>query len=383
VISTIAVPSLAAARGALEYPYLLPAQAGVLSVRGMEEGHRGRPSSTRHPGEQPYGVQPYNQISYPSAYPQDPQPRQQQQFPTYNPSLEYGISQPANQTYGSMQPFTPTAPRQNAAIEVLSNQFSGGSQYFVQTDSPATVAPTANPPHHQQTAGSHFPNPQYGQYSPIAARLPHPYASSIADLNPPVAPEPVEDGGEYSQHQAAALDEAYSQYQSALKRTFFNMREGRLGEAGTSLLTISDWLLSNAMELATGLLHDDQELHGDRTRLWNEFNTCWLSVLNRQKEILRDYLATGQRPQAPQELLKEEFLERMGREIVRLCDNMERHGLVDYQMGVWEEEIIDAIQDCLDLLDRCGTRPQPKVTNTSAVAAVAAAMDLSHMFKRT
>jgi hypothetical protein len=29
------------------------------------------------------------------------------------------------------------------------------------------------------------------------------------------------------------------------------MREGRLGEAGTSLLTISDWLLSNAVELGT------------------------------------------------------------------------------------------------------------------------------------
>jgi len=30
----------------------------------------------------------------------------------------------------------------------------------------------------------------------------------------------------------------------------------------------------------------------------------------------------------------------MGKELVRLCDIMEKHGLVDYQMGVWEEEII-------------------------------------------
>lgn len=30
----------------------------------------------------------------------------------------------------------------------------------------------------------------------------------------------------------------------------------------------------------------------------------------------------------------------MGRELIRLCDGMERHGLVDYQIGVWEEEII-------------------------------------------
>lgn len=88
-------------------------------------------------------------------------------------------------------------------------------------------------------------------------------------------------------------------------------------------------------------MRDEQELHGDRTRLWNEFNTCWLSVLHKEKEMLQEYVSTGQAPQAPRELLREDFLERMGRELVRLCDNMEGHGLVDYQMGVWEEEIID------------------------------------------
>lgn len=90
-------------------------------------------------------------------------------------------------------------------------------------------------------------------------------------------------------------------------------------------------------------MRDEQELYGDRTRLWNEFNTCWLSVLNKEKEMLREYVATGREPQAPQDFLREEFLEKMGRDLVRLCDNMEGHGLVDYQMGVWEEEIIEGM----------------------------------------
>lgn len=34
-------------------------------------------------------------------------------------------------------------------------------------------------------------------------------------------------------------------------------------------------------------------------------------------------------------------LERMSSELVRLCDSVEKHGLVDYQMGVAEEEIMD------------------------------------------
>lgn len=29
----------------------------------------------------------------------------------------------------------------------------------------------------------------------------------------------------------------------------------------------------------------------------------------------------------------------MGDELIRLCDGIERHGLVDYQFGVWEDEI--------------------------------------------
>lgn len=53
---------------------------------------------------------------------------------------------------------------------------------------------------------------------------------------------------------------------------------------------------------------------------------------------------TGQRPHPPQSLIDYEYMEHMGKELVRLCDSMEKHGLVDYQMGVWEEEIIASKQ---------------------------------------
>lgn len=33
------------------------------------------------------------------------------------------------------------------------------------------------------------------------------------------------------------------------------------------------------------------------------------------------------------------MVKRMGDELIRLCDGIERHGLVDYQFGVWEDEI--------------------------------------------
>ena len=85
---------------------------------------------------------------------------------------------------------------------------------------------------------------------------------------------------------------------------------------------------------------DDQELHGERMKLWNDFNTCWLAVLQRQKDITQEMITSGRAPPPPQSIMQEEFLERMGRDLVRHCDSMERHGLVDYEMGVWEEEIM-------------------------------------------
>lgn len=217
----------------------------------MEGGDRGRQPSARHPNEHPYSGQSYNPITYQHDYPQDSQARQQQ-FPPYG-GMDYSLPQSSSQAYAAMQSYP---PRQNAAVEVLSSQFSGGAQYYVPADPPTPVGPASTPHHHQhqQQSSGQFSSPSYSQYSPAATRLPHPYASSIPDLNQPAsaaASEPAEDTEYATQHQAAALDEAYAQYQGALKRTFQNMREGRLGEAGTSLLAISDWLLSNAVELGT------------------------------------------------------------------------------------------------------------------------------------
>lgn len=100
--------------------------------------------------------------------------------------------------------------------------------------------------------------------------------------------------------------------------------------------------ISSFAELWAGLMQDDERLHAQRIELWDEFNTCWLAVLQRQKDSTQAMLDSGELPIPPQTLISEEDLEKMGNELVRHCDVMERHGLVDYQMGVWEEEIISS-----------------------------------------
>ena len=113
-------------------------------------------------------------------------------------------------------------------------------------------------------------------------------------------------------------------------------------------------------------------LHTDRIRLWGEFNTAWLGIFQKQKDMLE----AGQRIQHPQSLMTQDFINRMAKDLIRMCDAVEKHGLVDYQYGVAEEQIIistllyqncisnangsTVIEDCLDLqeyIERQGRAP--------------------------
>ncbi|KAE9977335.1 hypothetical protein BLS_001467 [Venturia inaequalis] len=270
------------------------------------------------------------------------QQQQQQPYQQYGSNIMYNVpsqqQQPSPQSpYETVQPYQ---PRQTAAaLEVLTNQFAVPQQYY-------EGGPTSAPASAIAAQSAQYTPLSYTTQSPVGREpLTSAYATGMADANQGSSQ------GAYGQtsYAAAELDNAYGQYQTELKRTFECIRDGRLADAGSSLIHISDWLLGNAEAL--GLVRDDETMHRDRIKLWEEFNTAWLSALQRQKELTIEMLDTGQRPHHPQSLLESDQMEGMGKELVRLCDIMEKHGLVDYQMGVWEEEIVTLLNTCLDLLE--------------------------------
>ena len=55
-----------------------------------------------------------------------------------------------------------------------------------------------------------------------------------------------------------------------------------------------------------------------------------------------DMLEPGQKLQHGQSLITEEFTSKMAKDLIRMCDAIEKHGLVDYQYGVAEEQIISS-----------------------------------------
>jgi hypothetical protein len=245
----------------------------------------------------------------------------------------------------------------DSAIQVLSTGFGVAQpQYYESgpTSAPASAITAQNVPSQYPSLGYSAPQAQ------VAREALAPAYTAAGMTDPHQAPsQGAYSQGTYSEPQPNSgneYDDFYRNYQNELKKTFEHVRDGRLSEAGTLLFRMSDWLLhwaetlgkfsgahntERAAELtAAGLVRDDETYYQQRLQLWEEFNTCWLATLQKQKTMTQEMTTTGQRPQPPKSLIDYEFLEKMGTQLVKNCDAMEKHGLVDYQMGVWEEEIV-------------------------------------------
>jgi hypothetical protein len=74
---------------------------------------------------------------------------------------------------------------------------------------------------------------------------------------------------------------------------------------------------------------------------------CWLALGQKQKDLTEEAI----RHRIPDSnFLPAETIQAMVDELISLCDTIEQHGLVDYDRGVWEEEITNVFSQCLDLL---------------------------------
>ncbi|KAK3325310.1 hypothetical protein B0H66DRAFT_118426 [Apodospora peruviana] len=262
--------------------------------------------------------------------------RQTQSFTgAYNPTaIMYNVPQAAGpQSTGVYDTSQQFSSRQPAGLQMMSTDVA--APYF--SNEPTNTA-TASAIQAQSTSSSApqvYQQPSLQNYSTSGmATMGGMAAQSASSADVRMEDEYPTSGG---------LDQAYASYQSALREIFQNVRSGVLATASDSLLNVSDWLLSHVAEL--GLTSDDQNLHNDRIRLWDDFNHAWLGILQAQKDMME----AGQQPQRSQTLISKDGLEKMGNELVKLCDSVERHGLVDYQYGVAEERIVEILEECLDL----------------------------------
>lgn len=299
-----------------------------------------------------YGAQDY-------APPEQQPARASQQYPQYGQSVLYG-AQAAAPGSAQYEPVQQYQQGRDSAIEVLGTGFGVAQpQYYAGV--PSEGGPTSAPSSAiaPQNVAPQYPPLGYTPQAPVGREPLAPAYTAAGMTDPhPATSQPGYPQPGFGEPQGGAgneYDDFYNNYQTELKKTFEHVRDSRLAEAATQLFRLSDWLLhwaetlgesprgarrERAAELTIGLVRDDEAHYQQRLSLWEEFNNCWLTLLQKQKDMVNDMVSTGQRPQPPQTVIEYDFLEKMGTQLVKNCDNMEKHGLVDYQMGVWEEEIV-------------------------------------------
>ncbi|KAL7649194.1 hypothetical protein ACMYSQ_012420 [Aspergillus niger] len=127
----------------------------------------------------------------------------------------------------------------------------------------------------------------------------------------------------------------------------------RTAEAAEVILGFLLWVTSDAV--ARGILYDDAAVHPRQLRLWSEFNICCLAVWQKQKDLTRASMKAN--IPLPDPCLNISQIETFGEELIAICDRIEKHGLVDYEVGVWEEEILSMLVIKSDAFDTVADAP--------------------------
>ncbi|OAQ63479.2 hypothetical protein VFPPC_09839 [Pochonia chlamydosporia 170] len=252
---------------------------------------------------------------------------QQPAFGSYNASMMMYNVPPqtaAQQEVYDTQQFT---PRPHAAIQLMPSDVASG--YFASDTSGG--AATSLSVSGQGSSSSYQPhNTAIG------------YPSNMSELQQSGGSNSGISGGRDTDD---TITMKWNSFRRQMGTVFRDVSDGQLDRASGTLLELSRWFLPQVSQL--GLHQDDASLHQERLDIWNDFNHGWLALMLQQKRLM----TSGQTP-STQRLMTQGQIEEMCDELIRLCDGLERHGLVDYQYGVWEDQIEAAIEECLDLFSK-------------------------------
>jgi len=135
------------------------------------------------------------------------------------------------------------------------------------------------------------------------------------------------------------LERAFNRFDMMLKDSVRQIRAGSTLDASRTLWALTNWIVQSVSDL--GLTTDDPSLFQDRCAFWRDLNNGWLYLF--RCEVMNITAGSS----SPEQMLSQVHLELIGREIVRWADTLEPKGLVDYELGFYEEKLIDGLKDDL------------------------------------
>ncbi|KAJ1835324.1 hypothetical protein IWW55_001997 [Coemansia sp. RSA 2706] len=135
------------------------------------------------------------------------------------------------------------------------------------------------------------------------------------------------------------LHSNFAEIQHELKRALDEIKAGRVLQSFDILSKVTDAIVVSceALGLASEL-PVVETLHRDN--FWRALNECWLFALQNVAAA-----------RSAEDRLRKEHIVHLQTSVVHWADALAKFGLVDYEMGFWEADIMDALHNILESLD--------------------------------
>ncbi|KAJ2081644.1 hypothetical protein H4R24_002168 [Coemansia sp. RSA 988] len=132
------------------------------------------------------------------------------------------------------------------------------------------------------------------------------------------------------------LHSNFAEIQGELKRVLDGVNSGRILQSFDILTKVTDAVVVNCETLGLASeLPVVESFH--RNNFWRALNQCWLVALQNVSKA-----------QNYEDQLCEEHIVHLHSSVVHWADTLATFGLVDYEMGFWESDIVDALNNILD-----------------------------------
>ncbi|KAG0178394.1 hypothetical protein DFQ28_004381 [Apophysomyces sp. BC1034] len=180
---------------------------------------------------------------------------------------------------------------------------------------------------------THEATPTTGLSKPLVAVKVEESASTPLPCTSNIITVPIKT--ENASETASSNSTNFEEIQKQLKKTLDHVEQRNMVSGFQTLSKATGAVVDHCEQL--GLTSDDHPYNAiDREQFWAGLNNCWLYALAQRHE-----------PSSEAERLTDQHLYGLREMVVGWADKLERFGLVDYEMGWWEADILSAIDAIL------------------------------------
>lgn len=131
------------------------------------------------------------------------------------------------------------------------------------------------------------------------------------------------------------LQSNFAEIQGEFKRVLDGISAGRILQSFEILTKVTDAVVNSCERLGlTAELPLVDSFHPNN--FWRALNHCWLVALQ-----------STDKARTQQDALQTEHLVHLRNSVVQWGDVLNKYGLVDYEMGFWESDILESLQNIL------------------------------------